>query len=292
MFSIIVCSIRPDEAERLRQNIEATIGVPFEFIAYDNRGTGKGICQVYNECAEKAQHENLCFVHEDIEFLTDNWGEIIAAKLADPECGVIGFAGSAMKSKSPSGWCSTGRYGTRMNYIQGHENGEYLCSENPYNEDFSGVVTLDGLCLFISRDNWNKLKFDQETLRGFHCYDVDFTIAAHTAGLKNWVCNTVLLKHFSPGSYDDRWASENHKLHNKWEKHLPLYVKQKSKKFQKKMEWKTNLEWAYQLGLKGVFKHTDRKYMFQYIALHPLNGRSYRLLSKYLKYKFKKKADK
>ena len=47
--SIIVCSIRPDEAERLRRNIEATIGVPFEFIAYDNRGTGKGICQVYNQ---------------------------------------------------------------------------------------------------------------------------------------------------------------------------------------------------------------------------------------------------
>ena len=57
MFTIIVCSIRPEEAEKLRKNIEATIGMPFEFLAYDNRGTGKGICQVYNELAEKAQFD-------------------------------------------------------------------------------------------------------------------------------------------------------------------------------------------------------------------------------------------
>ena len=62
MISIITCSIKPHEAESLRKNIENTIGVPFEFIAYDNRGTGKGICQVYNECAENARYENLCFI--------------------------------------------------------------------------------------------------------------------------------------------------------------------------------------------------------------------------------------
>ena len=43
MISIITCSIKPHEAESLRKNIENTIGVPFEFIAYDNRGTGKGL---------------------------------------------------------------------------------------------------------------------------------------------------------------------------------------------------------------------------------------------------------
>ena len=289
MFSIIVCSIRPNEAEALRKNIEATIGVPFEFIAYDNRGTGKGICTVYNECAEKAQYENLCFVHEDIEFMTQDWGKIIADKLAEPMCGVIGFAGSAMKSKAPSGWQSTGRYGTRTHYIQ-CDNGEEVMSDfNPYNEDFSGVVTLDGLCMFISRSNWAKFRFDEHTLKHFHCYDIDLSLASHTAGLKNWVCNIVLVKHFSAGSYDDRWVAENHKLHKKWEHHLPLYVKPKSKKFQDKMERKTYLEWAYHLGVKGVFKHTKTKHLFQYIALHPFNGRSFKLLSKYMKYKFRKK---
>ena len=44
MFTIIVCSIHPADAERLRANIEKTIGVPFEFLVYDNRETGKGIC--------------------------------------------------------------------------------------------------------------------------------------------------------------------------------------------------------------------------------------------------------
>ena len=116
MFSIIVCSIRPDEAERLRKNIEATIGVPFEFIAYDNRGTGKGICQVYNECAENARYDNLCFVHEDVEFATENWGKLIAEKLSEKDCGVIGFAGSTIKSKAYSGWSSSSRSTMRTNY--------------------------------------------------------------------------------------------------------------------------------------------------------------------------------
>ena len=289
MFSIIVCSIRPNEAERLRKNIEETIGVPFEFLAYDNRGTGKGICQVYNECAEKAQYPYLCFVHEDIEFTTNKWGEKIAEKLADPECGVIGFAGSAMKSKALSGWCSTGRYGSRTHYIQGDNGDEYLCYLNPYNEDFSGVVTLDGLCLFVSKNNWNNIRFDEKTLQGFHCYDIDFTIASHTSGLSNWVCNTVLLKHFSTGSDDNTWITENHKLHNKWKNHLPLYIKQKSKKFERRLEWKTNLEWSYQLGLKGLFDRIQKKYIFQYIALHPLNRRSFKLIAKYFEYLRNKK---
>ncbi len=292
MFSIIVCSIRPEQAEALRKNIEATIGVPFEFIAYDNRGTCKGICQVYNECAEKAQYEYLCFVHEDIEFMTVNWGKKIAEKLAEPQCGLIGFAGSAMKSKAFSGWCSTSRYGTRAHYIQGDKKKEIPCYFNPYDEDFSGVVTLDGLCLFISRENWNKVRFDDKTLTGFHCYDIDISIAAHTSGLNNWVCNTVLLKHFSPGNYDEKWMKENEKLHKKWERHLPLYVKQKSKKYTKFLEWKTNLEWTYQMGLRGIFGRSSAKYVLQYLASHPVNGRSYKLLLRYVKHKFHKKRKK
>ena len=290
MFSIIVCSIRPEEAEALRKNVEATIGVPFEFIAFDNRNTGKGICQVYNECAEKAMYENLCFVHEDIEFLTPDWGKIIAGKLAEPDCGVIGFAGSAMKSKAPSGWLSTGRYGTRAHYIQGEDGREFMCDSNPYNQDFAEVVTLDGLCLFMAKDKWKKTGFDDKMLTGFHCYDIDLSLASHTAGLRNWVCNIVLLKHFSPGNYGEQWMKENQKLHNKWKDHLPLYVRQKPKRYQKYLEWRTKLEWTYHMGVKGLFNDSPSKYVLQYVALHPTNGRSFKLLSKYIRHKRSKKA--
>lgn len=287
MFTIIVCSIRPQEAEKLKKNIEATIGVPFEFIAYDNRDTGKGICQVYNECAERAQYDYLCFAHEDIEFLTDNWGEKIASKLKDKDCGVIGFAGSAMKSKHPGGWCSTSSYGQRMNMIQVEKkNKERKYKVNPYNEDFSRVITADGLCLFASRQTWASVKFDETVLTGFHCYDVDFAIGVHVAGYKNYICHNVMVKHFSSGNYDKRWWVENEKMHKKWAKTLPLYVNEKkSHLYRMYLEYKSSIAWTYVLGKSGVFDGIKKRHILAYVTTHPLNGRSYKLLANYLKYR-------
>ena len=39
-FSIIVCSIKPELAEALHQNIASTIGCPFELLFCDNRNSG------------------------------------------------------------------------------------------------------------------------------------------------------------------------------------------------------------------------------------------------------------
>ncbi|MFR9597332.1 MAG: glycosyltransferase, partial [Rikenellaceae bacterium] len=105
MVSIIVCSINPELAESFRENVLATIGVECEFIIFDNRGTGLGICEVYNRCAEQAKYDYLLFAHEDILFGTQNWGAIIIEKLSDPTTGAIGFAGCTVKSKRYSGWC-------------------------------------------------------------------------------------------------------------------------------------------------------------------------------------------
>lgn len=285
MISIITCSIKPHEAESLRKNIENTIGVPFEFIAYDNRGTGKGICQVYNECAENARYENLCFIHEDVEFHTKDWGAHIIDKLKDKDCGIIGFAGSTMKSKYPSGWGSSGKYGVRMHMIQVDNGKEFKISLNPDNNDFSQVITTDGLCMFIRKDVWRTVRFDETVLKGFHCYDVDISIAAHIAGYKNYICHTVLVKHFSAGNYDTEWWTENKKMHRKWDGHLPLYLKRHHPVYKRYLEYRTSNEWTYRLGSKGVFNGIKTKHILGYLFTHLVNGRSYKLINKYLKYR-------
>ena len=286
MFTIIVCSIRPKEAENLRKNIEATIGVPFEFLAYDNRGTGKGICQVYNECAERAKYDYLCFAHEDIEFLTDDWGKKIAEKLQEKDCGVIGFAGSTMKSKFPSGWSSTSRYGLRMNMVQVEYGNDCLHQLNPYDEDFSKVVTADGLCLFTSKKTWNEVRFDEKNLKGFHCYDVDYSLGLFSAGYRNYICHKVLVKHTSLGNHDVVWLRDNLKLHKKWDKHLPMYVnKDKSRFYRNYLEFMTSVEWTYIMSRNSVYESMQLKHVLRYIATHPTNGRSYKMLVNYLKYR-------
>lgn len=140
-FTLICCSVDPAAAEALRRNVAATIGEPFEFDVWDNRGRNVGLCDVYDRCAERSGGEYLCFVHEDVRFLTEGWGARLAAKLCEPDCGVIGFAGSVLKLRRTTAWLH-GVGDMRANYVQHHGGGRHLHAKNPGGTDFSPVVTL------------------------------------------------------------------------------------------------------------------------------------------------------
>ena len=183
-FTLICCSVDPAAAEALRRNVAATIGEPFEFDVWDNRGRNVGLCDVYDRCAERSGGEYLCFVHEDVRFLTEGWGARLAAKLCEPDCGVIGFAGSVLKLRRTTAWLH-GVGDMRANYVQHHGGGRHLHAKNPGGTDFSPVVTLDGMCLVVRRDVWAATPFDGRTFPGFHCYDLDFTTAVFAAGRRN-----------------------------------------------------------------------------------------------------------
>ena len=99
MVSIIICSVSPLLLEDLKQNIAQTIGVEYEIIAIDNREKHWPIAKAYNYGAQQAKYPYLFFVHEDTRLLSDKWGEFIIPKLAEPECGVIGFVGDKQDSR-------------------------------------------------------------------------------------------------------------------------------------------------------------------------------------------------
>ena len=228
MFSIIICSISPERLSRLKENIQETIGVEHEIIAIDNREIKWPIAKVYNEGARKARHPFLFFVHEDVRFHTTGWGEAIAEKLQEPDCGVIGFAGSKVKLKAYSGWGTKGEYSHMLMY-QGGLGKSYLAASHVYREEpFSEVITLDGLGLFVSKNLWKQYPFDETMLTGFHCYDLDFSLQIAISGqYKNYVCCTpkVLIEHFSAGNYNKAWIEDTVRLHQKkWHAFLPIWT--------------------------------------------------------------------
>ena len=104
MLSIIICSISPERLQAVKRNIQHSIGVEHEFIIIDNREKKWPIAKAYNYGAYAAKYPYLFFVHEDVKFHSQNWGGVIENKLREPDCGVIGFAGSKVKLKSYSGW--------------------------------------------------------------------------------------------------------------------------------------------------------------------------------------------
>ena len=220
-FSIIVCSVKPEMAEALSENVSATIGVDYEMIIFDNRQAGKGICEVYNQCAERAVGEYLLFVHEDVAFHTEGWGRIIGEKLRENSCGVIGFAGSAAKYGYEYGWQGVKHF-THKNYIIGCKHKGGKLRQSAHNKEFMPVVCLDGMCLFVRREVWTECRFDAETFRGFHSYDTDFTTHTHQLGYTNYVCHMVSFEHFSLGSFSAAWY-ESVKLYlAKWGVSLPV----------------------------------------------------------------------
>src|SRR3989344_1016681 len=95
MISVIVSSKDDVMLRELNEDVKKTIGCEFEIVALENKN-GRGICGVYNEGVRKAKFPYLCFVHEDVRFLTNDWGMRIVEKLSNKDTGVIGVAGSSL----------------------------------------------------------------------------------------------------------------------------------------------------------------------------------------------------
>lgn len=258
MLSIIICSISLERLQAVKRNIQKTIGVEYEVIAIDNREKKWPIAKAYNYGAQKANYPYLFFVHEDIMFHTMNWGGFIEHKLAEPDCGVIGFAGGKIMLRGYSGWNQF--YAWVCCHLYQDDNGlarfdvfnTYL--EHPFEE----VVTLDGLGMFVRKDIWAKYQFDEKLLTGFHCYDIDFSLQIAAAKCyRNYVCcsNQVLIQHFSQGSYNTQWFADTIRLfNNKWNKILPIMVDgwNMSEKDKKKHEEKISYEF-----MKKIFKSSS-----------------------------------
>ncbi|MDR2968566.1 MAG: glycosyltransferase family protein [Tannerellaceae bacterium] len=289
MLSIVCCSIDPDAANVLRKNIESTIGdIPFELIVFDNREANRGICEVYNLCAGKAKYNYLCFVHEDVCFDSSDWGKSIIERLGQEDCGVIGFAGCIVKLKRLTAW-DTCYSGLRLNYIQ-HQlggGGRKHYRINPNGVDFAPVVTLDGLCLFVRRNVWAEVLFDEQRFTRFHCYDIDFTLSV-ASRYRNYVCNTVLVEHFSEGSFSEEWFGYLKILHEKWEDKLPLYIKEDV--FPSQLKAYDRLGEAKFIKLlirKGLFSHCGLPDILAYCRKYPFYLKSWLLYFKYLKYRWR-----
>lgn len=253
MISVIVCSIDPAKAATLHENIVQTIGAPFEFRVFDNREARKGICAVYNACAREARYDLLCFVHEDVRFLTEGWGAIIAERLMQPRCGVVGFAGGTMKLRGITGWCLDER-DARTAYAQPDAAGRMIRHEdNPAGENFSRVVCLDGFCLFVRREVWESVLFDETHMKGFHGYDLDFSFAT-SCKYVNWVCHIVQVEHLSAGAYSLAWREALEVFHAKWRDRLPSFAAGPvpAEKAIEALEYKANALWWRKLIRLGL----------------------------------------
>lgn len=225
MISIIICSTSKIFLHQVQKSIDSTIGVDYEVLFHDNSVEKKGICEVYNMLAAKASFSYLCFVHEDIIFNTQNWGLGIAEFFKDENIGVVGVAGCKYKSSFFSGWYSGIPELDCENIIHqdrltGHH--EKILLNNEPGTMKQEVVCIDGVFICTRKSIWEQIKFNEKDLKGFHFYDIDFSLRAG-AIKKIMVTYEIEIIHLTQGGdFGDNWVVESFNWHKKNKSKLPV----------------------------------------------------------------------
>ncbi|MCM4161406.1 hypothetical protein FHG64_14830 [Antarcticibacterium flavum] len=209
MISIIVSSYRENLFEELKSYIYKSIGnIPFEIVKVSNPRL-MSIGKAYNIGATRAKYEKLLFIHEDIQFLSENWGIVLIEILKDKDLGIVGIAGGCKKFKLPTGH-DLGLKKCRHVYVK-HSLNEKL-SQDEKGSLFK-VKTLDGVFLAMRKDRWKEFKFDEE-LKDFHFYDLDISLRVSNK-FTNYVTSKIPILHFSTGNFDNKWIQTSLEFHQK-----------------------------------------------------------------------------
>lgn len=221
MISIIICSRTNSIPDRLLQNLQKTTGIDYELIVIDNSDNKYSIFEAYNSGIVKSSNEILCFIHDDIEIITQNWGEILIEVFnKNKKIGLIGIAGAKSKTKMPSAWWDSSQQNLSMNIVQLFNDGRKVHWNKGFdNTTLEEVVAIDGV--FMAAKKTNGISFNSE-LKGFHNYDLNLSFEYLRNGYSVVVTNKILLEHFSIGILDKSWCESSLQIHKLYKDFLPL----------------------------------------------------------------------
>ena len=190
MLSIIISSYQPQYYKKIEENIEKTCDVEYQIIKIDNPGK-MGVSEAYNKGVIKAKYPYLLFIHEDILIHTVDWGSKLINHLNQKNVGVIGVAGSSYIVNVPSSWYLLDCDYVHMNFIQ-NSKFENHPIKRKYNikQEKTKVIKLDGMFLGMTKDVYNKYKFNEE-IKGFHGYDTDISLRIAN-NFDNYVIDNII----------------------------------------------------------------------------------------------------
>lgn len=223
MISVIICNRKPKIDPTLEGNIHSTVGVEYELVAIDNSHGQYNIFQAYNEGVRRAKGDILCFMHDDVFFLSKDWGKIVEQIFNDNTIGALGVDGGHYMPDCPCSWTSC--YTTSFHTWRDDKDGvcrEYSNAEFSNGQRLVEVASIDGLWMCIHRSLFDTIRFDDKTFTGFHCYDSDICMQILAAGYRIKVTYDVNVVHNSYGTYNPQFFRNIELWHVKWRHMLPI----------------------------------------------------------------------
>lgn len=279
MLSVIICSKESYRLTELGTNILSTIGVENEIVVIDNSTNKYSIFQAYNEGINRSRGEILCFLHEDIKLHTADWGKILLELFSiHKDVGLIGVAGSKIKTSTPSAWWNCPQPYRAVNILQ-HLDKETRDHWNyGFNKAEEEVVALDGVFMAARRDP--EIRFNKK-LTGFHNYDLSLCLDYLKAGYKVIVTDRILIEHFSMGKLDRSWYESSLKLHSLYKQELPKRTREIPEDASGRLEFFNHVIFIEGLLEKGMKKQAIREWL-SLLGKKPVAREHYKILKSFL----------
>lgn len=223
MISIIICSRSKTINDTLLQNIKDSVGCDYELIVIDNSQNNYSIFEAYNLGIEKSIAEYLCFIHDDLLFHTDGWGNVINQIFKEyQEIGLIGVAGAKYKSKMPSAWWFCPKEDKVANIIQSSPKGIIEKWVEGFDTNSRAeVVVIDGVFMALRKDN--RIRFSTKMM-GYHNYDLNISFEYKKHGYAIVVTKEILIEHFSEGSINGEWVESAYRMYRIYRNNLSLNI--------------------------------------------------------------------
>jgi glycosyltransferase involved in cell wall biosynthesis len=221
MISIVICSRTKLISNGLFNNIRQTIGLEYELIVIDNSDNKYSIFQAYNTGIINSKGNIVCFIHDDIQLITQDWGHVLLEIFdKNKDVGLIGVAGAKSKTKMPSAWWDCPKEDHCININQYLHNGKKEFWRKGFEKSsLEEVVAIDGVFMAARKDT--SILFNTK-LTGFHNYDLNFSFEYLKRGYRIVATKDILLDHFSIGVLDKSWYKSSLIIYKLYSNILPL----------------------------------------------------------------------
>lgn len=178
------------------------------------------LTEVYNKILNKAKYDIVVLLHDDLIIESkQNAKKIVKLFEKNEDFGIIGVAGTKHLPKSGR-WWETPR--TMFGKVKHTNEGKTHLSE--YNESLNKnsleqVVVVDGV--FIAIDKTRIRHMFDESVKGFHFYDIDFCFKNYLSNVKIGVTTDILINHMSIGQTNEQWEENRREFEIKYKQNLP-----------------------------------------------------------------------
>ena len=197
-----------------------------QVIAVENNGE-YSLTQVYNKILNESENDIVVFCHDDLLFETSGWMYKLKSHFSrNPEYGIIGLAGTKYFPTSGKWW----EIQSTMYGIVNHKSDEKQW-ESRYSKDIGNklepTIIVDGLFFAVNKKNIVE-QFD-ESVEGFHFYDIDFCFRNYLKSVKIGICTDIRVTHLSIGATNEMWEKNRKTFVDKFSEKLPIDITESEK---------------------------------------------------------------